>query len=65
MGSRAGVCLTSPLSEQILKPFRLQFTCSNNEAEYEGLIQGLNMAERMGIKKLKVLDDSELVVHQV
>ncbi|XP_059070727.1 uncharacterized protein LOC131860348 [Cryptomeria japonica] len=65
MGSKAGVCLTAPTGEQIRKSFRLQFACSNNEAEYEGLIQGLNMAEKMGIKKLKVLGDSKLVVHQV
>lgn len=38
VGSGAGICFTSPSGEQILKSFRLQFACSNNEAEYEGLI---------------------------
>lgn len=35
--------------------------CSNNEAEYEGLIQGLMLA----VKKLKVLGDTKLVVNQI
>ncbi|XP_059070811.1 uncharacterized protein LOC131860415 [Cryptomeria japonica] len=49
----------------ILKSFRLEFAYSNNEAKYKGLIQGLSLAEKMGTKQLKVLGDSELIVHQV
>lgn len=42
VGSGTKICL--------LKSFCLQFSCSNNEAEYEGLIQGLSLVERLGIK---------------
>lgn len=63
VGSRARICFTSPSGEQILKSFRLRLACSNNEVEYEGLIQGLMLVEKMRIKKLKVLGNSELVVN--
>jgi ribonuclease HI len=44
---------------------RLHFPASNNTAEYEALINGLRIAVELGIKRLKVRGDSELVVGQV
>ena len=38
---------------------------TNNTAEYEGLLAGLRIATDLGIKKLIVKGDSQLVVHQV
>ena len=37
----------------------------NNTAEYEGLLAGLRIAADLGIKKLIVRGDSQLVVKQV
>ena len=37
----------------------------NNTAEYEGLLAGLRIAADLGIKKLIVRGDSQLVVRQV
>ena len=37
----------------------------NNEAEYDALIAGLNLAKDMGIKKLDIRSDSQLVVNQL
>ena len=37
----------------------------NNEAEYEALIVGLNLAKDMGIKKLDIRSNSQLVVNQL
>ena len=37
----------------------------NNTAEYEGLLAGLRIATDLGIKKLIVRGDSQLVVRQV
>lgn len=41
------------------------FKASNNEAEYEALIMGYKMARSMGVGKLQVYSDSQLVVKQV
>ena len=38
---------------------------TNNEAEYEALIYGLELALKLGVQNLKVLLDSELVSGQV
>ncbi|GJS23014.1 reverse transcriptase domain-containing protein [Tanacetum coccineum] len=42
-----------------------QFETTNNEAEYEALIAGLRIAEKMGVRNLKVNVDSKLVANQV
>jgi ribonuclease HI len=38
---------------------------TNNEAEYKGLIAGLQAAKSLGIKKLSVEGDSQLIVRQL
>ena len=42
--------------------FKLEFSCSNNTAEYEAYLTGLATALEMGIKHLRVMGDSNLVV---
>ena len=37
--------------------------CSNNMAEYQALILGLQMALEMGVKDLDVYGDSQLVIN--
>ena len=44
---------------------RLHFPASNNMAEYETLLSGLRIAVELGIKRLDVRGDSQLVVDQV
>ena len=44
--------------------FKLEFPCSNNTAEYEAYLIGLATALKMGVKHLRVLGDSNLVVCQ-
>ena len=41
------------------------FQASNNEAEYEAVIAGLNFAHSMEADHLKVSNDSQLVVKQI
>ncbi|GJU39908.1 reverse transcriptase domain-containing protein [Tanacetum coccineum] len=41
------------------------FETTNNEAEYEALIAGLRIAEKMGVRNLEVNVDSKLVANQV
>src|SRR6266545_7671696 len=40
-------------------------TASNNVAEYTALIEGLSLAAELGVKKLHVYSDSELMVKQM
>ncbi|XP_074342020.1 uncharacterized protein LOC141679418 [Apium graveolens] len=42
-----------------------QFYATNNDAEYEALINGLKIALEMGVRNLIAKSDSELVVNQV
>jgi ribonuclease HI len=41
---------------------RVHFPASNNVAEYEALINDLQIAVELGIKRLEIRGDSELVV---
>ena len=41
------------------------FQASNNEAEYEAVIVGLNLAHSMEVDQLEVCSDSQLVVKQI
>ena len=44
---------------------RLNFSATNNEAEYEALLMGIAMVQRMGGKSIKVFLDSRLIIGQV
>uniref|UniRef100_A0A2N9EI75 Uncharacterized protein n=1 Tax=Fagus sylvatica TaxID=28930 RepID=A0A2N9EI75_FAGSY len=62
--SGAGIVLFRNDGEAIPKSFKLDFPCSNNVAEYEAYLTGLAVAWEMGIKHLKVVGDSNLIVCQ-
>nr|GEU33198.1 reverse transcriptase domain-containing protein [Tanacetum cinerariifolium] len=64
-GSDAGIILTNPEGIEFTYALRFQFAASNNEAEYEALIAGLQIAARMGVKDVHVSADSKLVANQV
>ena len=44
--------------------FKLEFPCSNNTIEYKAYLTGLATALEIGVKHLRVLGDSNLVVCQ-
>ena len=50
--------------EAVALSFKLEFLCSNNTAEYESYLTGLATAFEMGVKHLKVMGDSNLVICQ-
>ena len=64
-GSGMGLVLISPEKLTIEKLLRLGFSATNNEVEYEALLEGVSMVQRMGGKAIKVFSDSRLVVSQV
>jgi ribonuclease HI len=55
----------SPTGESYNFAFRLEFDATNNIAEYEALLFGLEIAKDMGIKIIIVKGDSDLVILQV
>ena len=55
----------SPERITIEKSLRLNFSVINNEAEYETLLMGMIMVQKMGGKAVRVFSDSKLVVGQV
>jgi ribonuclease HI len=66
-GAGAGAVLTSPSGDKLFYAVQLIFKpehkVSNNIAEYEGLLAGLRAANALGIKRLIVKGDSQLVVN--
>ena len=62
--SGAGIVLIREDGETIAKSFKLDFSCSNNASEYEVYITGLAIAHEMGIKHLRVIVDSNLIICQ-
>ena len=64
-GSSACLILTSPDEIDMEYVLRLDFQASNNEAEYEAVIAGLNLAHVMEADQLEVYNDSQLVVKQI
>ena len=56
----AGVILYHKREETIALSFKLEFSCSNNITEYKAHLTGLATALEMGIKYLKVIDNSNL-----
>ncbi|XP_050895144.1 uncharacterized protein LOC127101737 [Lathyrus oleraceus] len=64
-GHGIGVVITSPTCFHIPFTARLCFDCTNNMAEYEACIYGLEAAIDLRIKILELFGDSTLVISQV
>ncbi|GKD34857.1 reverse transcriptase domain-containing protein [Tanacetum coccineum] len=64
-GSEAGLILTDPDGQEITYAFWFNFRTSNNEAEYESLVAGLELAIQMEAQRIDAYTDSLLIVNQV
>ena len=67
-GAGAGVLLVAHTGEHLKYMIQMHFPremSTNNTAEYEGLLAGLRIAADLGIRKLIIRGDSQLVVKQV
>ena len=64
-GSGASLILTSPKGIDIEYVQRFGFQTFNNEAKYQAIIAGLNLAHSLEIDHLEVYSDSQLVVRQI
>ena len=64
-GSGVGLVIVSPERIIIKKSLRLGFSATNNEAEHEALLVGMDMVQKMGGRVVEMFSDSRLVVSQV
>ena len=64
-GKGVGIVITSPKGKVFNFTFRLEFEATNNVAEYEALLLGIEIAKDMGIKLLSIKGDSDLIFQQV
>jgi ribonuclease HI len=64
-GAEGGVMLISPKGDYLLYVIRLHFHATNNVEEYEALVNGLRITAELGVQRLYIHGDYELVVNQV
>ena len=64
-GFGVGLVLITPEGATIEKSLRLGFLATNNEAEYEALMQRMAMVQKIGGKAIEMFSDLRLVVGQV
>ncbi|XP_059629698.1 uncharacterized protein LOC132272598 [Cornus florida] len=61
----AGNVIITPEGTKLQQSIRLTFPATNNEAKYEALLTGFQLANQLQVRCLKVFSDSQLVVNQV
>jgi len=58
-----GVIFVSPENHILLRAFLLMESYSNNVAEYNALLIGLQLAQQMGVLYLESYGDSKLIIN--
>ena len=61
-GANVGCLLIDPCNNQTYLVVQLEFGCTDTEAEYETLIQGLRKAINMNVKYIEVFGGSQKVI---
>lgn len=64
-GGDLGIYLTNLDGQAHHYLAKLIFKVINNEAKYEALVVGLGIAAKMGVTKIMVKADSQVVVNQI
>ena len=64
-GAGVGLQLRAPIGESVEHVVRLGFPASNNETEYEAILDGVDLAKYVSSEKLIIRSDYQLVVGQV
>jgi len=64
-GSGAGLIVISPKGHVHEHALKFLFKASNNEAEYEALLAGMDLCNTLGAEHLCTFSDSQLIVSQV
>jgi len=64
-GVDVGCLLVEPCGIRTYFAYHLECKCTNNDVEYEALMQGLKKAINLKVKSIEVFGDSRLVIKQV
>jgi ribonuclease HI len=64
-GKGVGIVIESPSGQEFKFAYRLEFDATNNVAEYEVFLLGLELCKDMGVKCLNIKGDSDLVIQQL
>ena len=62
--SGAGIVLIPPEGDALEYSLRFAFSNSNNVAEYEALITGMLLAQKLEVTQLTTRSDSQLIIQQ-
>ncbi|KAM2088783.1 hypothetical protein ACFX1T_032817 [Malus domestica] len=60
-----GIVLKSPHQHRWFFSLKLDFDCTNNQAEYEALVIGLSVLHDLRTARVLIFDDSKLVINQL
>ena len=60
-----GVVASAPDGEVVAEIAERIGVATNNVAEYRALLRGLRLAAQLGAREIEVINDSELVAHQL
>ncbi|KAM2611462.1 hypothetical protein TB2_031535 [Malus domestica] len=60
-----GIVIQSPNHDRWYFSLKLDFECTNNQAEYEALIVGLGILHDLRATRALILGDSKLVINQL
>ncbi|GKV36311.1 hypothetical protein SLEP1_g44457 [Rubroshorea leprosula] len=63
--SGAGIIIVSPDGIKTQWCFQLDFECTNNQAEYEALVIGLELLVELKVPSVEIMGDSQLVLKQL
>ncbi|XP_075478960.1 uncharacterized protein LOC142519822 [Primulina tabacum] len=64
-GCGVGVVVVTPSGEKIKLALRIDSRVTNNEAEYEAVLSGLQAAQEVGASRVIIYYDSQLVAQQI
>ncbi|KAM1748157.1 hypothetical protein ACFX12_009178 [Malus domestica] len=62
-GCEAGLVLMTSDKVAMEYALRFKFKASNNKADYEALLASLRLAKHLGVKRIDIFSDSQLVVN--
>ncbi|XP_074371670.1 uncharacterized protein LOC141712576 [Apium graveolens] len=61
----AGIILISPEGFKVQQAINFSFNITNNKAEYEALIVGLQLAQHLEVQIIDIFGDSQLIIKQI
>jgi ribonuclease HI len=64
-GQGVGCLIVSPHGIEYELLTHLEFQCTNNQVEYEALLNGLEVLNDLGVDRVEIFGDSKLIVEQV